>query len=92
MDGDEPREGFVGKVKPLDEEVELGGPAGVLHGVVQLPPAQHMDVALPKEGVCKKRKGKMRNFQGFGFFQPVFLCASRYRGPAVLGFSASVGG
>lgn len=74
MDGDQTREGVIGKAEPLDEEVKLGGPTGVLHSVIQLPPAQHVDVALPKEGVCKKRKGKVDNFQSFsGGFKPILL-------------------
>lgn len=33
-----------------------------------------MNVALPKEGVCKKRKEKVSNFQSFsGGFKPILL-------------------
>lgn len=74
MDGHQPWEGVIGKAEPLNEEVELGSPTGVLHGVVQLPLAQNVDVALRKEGIYKKRKGKVDNFQSYGGgFKPILL-------------------
>lgn len=39
MDGDQPREGVIRKAEPLNKEVKLSSPTGVLHSVVQLPPA-----------------------------------------------------
>lgn len=72
MDGDQPREGVIRKAESLDEEVELSSPPGVLHGVVQLPPAQHVDVALPKEGICKKRMVSFPKLQWL--FQAYLVC------------------
>lgn len=94
MDGDQPRESVIGKAEPLDEEVELGGPTDVLHSVVQFPPPQHVDVALPEEGVCKERKGKVDNFRSFSDgFEAYFACVQGGTAiPLCWSFSTSVGG
>lgn len=93
MDGDQPGEGVIGKAQPLDEEVELGGPASVLHGVAQLPPAQHVDVALPKERVCKDRKEKMGDFrEAVVVSNPFCLCTRCFHHPLCQSFSSAGGG
>lgn len=93
MDGDQPGEGVVGKAQPLDEEVELGGPASVLHGVAQLPPAQHVDVALPEEGVCKDRKEKVGGFRkAVVVSNPFCLCTRCFHHPLCQSFSSAGGG
>lgn len=77
MDGDQPGKGVVGKAQPLDEKVELGGPASVLHGVAQLPPAQHVDVALPEERVCEDRKEKVGDFRKGVVVSKLFCSCTR---------------
>jgi len=86
MDGDQPREGVIRKAEPLSEEVELSSPTSVLHSMVQLPLAQHVDVALTKEGVCKKRRGKVGNFLSFsGGFKPTLLVCKQVPQPLCAG-------
>lgn len=53
-----------------------------------------MNVALPKEGVCKKRKEKVSNFQSFsGGFKPILLACKEVPAiPLCWSFCASVGG
>lgn len=59
VDGDQPWESLIRKLQPFNEELELGSSTGVLHNVAQLPPAQHVDIVLPKEWVCKDQKGNV---------------------------------
>ena len=51
MDGDQAREALVGKTQPFHEEQQLRGAACVLDHVVELLPAQDVDVALAEKRV-----------------------------------------
>lgn len=55
VDGDQAREALVGKTQAFHEEQQLRGAARVLDHVVELPPAQDVDVTLAEKGVWRKK-------------------------------------
>lgn len=50
-DGDQPVEAVIWEAESLDEELQLRGSTGVLHAVIQLSPAQDVDVTAAKERI-----------------------------------------
>jgi len=80
MDGDQAGEGLIRKLQPLDEELKVSSSTSILHNVAQLPPAQHMDIVLPEEWVCKDQKGnfsKSRRFPEFLLGLDLFCSCTR---------------
>ena len=55
VDGDQAREALVGKTQAFHKEQQLCRAARVLDHVVELPPAQDVDVTLAEKGVWRKK-------------------------------------